>query len=191
MPDYQLSKIYKLHCILENDDEPLVYYGSTTEPYLSRRLAGHIRKYKCYLNNKEDFITSFKLFEKYGLDNVLITLVESYPCNSKIELHSRERFYIENNKCCNKYIPNRSREEWKEINKDQLIIKKKEYIKANKDYFNEIQKEYRDANRQEINEKQNKKFKCECNGKYNNSGKKRHLKSNKHITYLNSLNNNI
>jgi hypothetical protein len=76
MPDYQLSKIYKLHCILENDDEPLVYYGSTTEPYLSRRLAGHIRKYKCYLNNKEDFITSFKLFEKYGLDNLDVILIE-------------------------------------------------------------------------------------------------------------------
>lgn len=191
MPNYQLSKIYKLHCIIENDEESLVYYGSTTEQYLSSRLAGHVRKYKCYLKKKEDFITSFKLFDRYGVDNVLITLVELFPCNSKAELHSRERYFIENNNCCNKCIPNRTNQEWREVNIEQIKKQQKEYREVNKNYFNEIQKEYREANRLEINKKQNKKFTCECNGKYNNSGKKRHLKSDKHITYLNSLNNNI
>jgi hypothetical protein len=172
MPDYQLSKIYKLHCILENDDEPLVYYGSTTEPYLSNRLSKHKDKYRNYLKNKYNFVTSFKLFDKYKLDNVLITLIELFPCNSKVELQSRERYFIENNKCVNKNIPTRTDKEYREANKEQLIIKSKEYREANKEQIN-------------------KNNICICGGKYNNSVKARHIKSNKHITYLNSLNNNI
>ena len=172
MPDYQLSKIYKLHCILENDDEPLVYYGSTIEPYLSTRLSKHKDKYRSYINNKYHFVTSFKLFDKYGINNVLITLVELFPCNSKAELHSRERYFIENNKCVNKNIPTRTDKEYREANKEQLIIKSKEYREANKEQIN-------------------KKNTCVCNGKYTNNHKSEHLKSNKHITYLNSLNNNI
>jgi len=40
MPDYSKSKIYKLIC----DDPELVYYGSTTQKYLSSRLCEHKKK---------------------------------------------------------------------------------------------------------------------------------------------------
>jgi hypothetical protein len=57
MPDYQLAKIYKIVCNITCD----VYIGSTCEPILARRLAGHVSNYKSYLNGKCNNITSFKI----------------------------------------------------------------------------------------------------------------------------------
>jgi len=172
MPDYSLGKIYKLHCILENDDEPLVYYGSTTEPYLSTRLAKHKDKYKIYLNGKTNFVTSFKLFEKYELDNVLITLVESYSCNNRAELEAKERHYILSNNCCNKNIPTRTKKEYN-----------KEYQQLNIDQIKEHKKEYYKLNAEKIKEKQT----CECGGKYTISSKSKHNRTTKHINYMNTI----
>ena len=43
--------------------------------------------------------TSFQLFDKYGIENCKIELVENYPCSSKEELLKREGEYIQNNTC--------------------------------------------------------------------------------------------
>ena len=85
MPDYQKGKIYKLTV---DEDPSLVYYGSTTQQ-LCERLAQHKEKYK----NGSIYYTSHELF-KVGIP--VITLIEKYPCDSKEELHARERFFIEN-----------------------------------------------------------------------------------------------
>ena len=42
MVNYQLGKVYKFVC----NTTGLVYYGSTCEKSLSKRLAGHISDYK-------------------------------------------------------------------------------------------------------------------------------------------------
>lgn len=105
---YSKGKIYKL-CIksnIQNDGE--IYIGSTIEPYLCNRIGKHRSDYKRFLDGKMNNILSFKLFEKYGLNNVEIVLLENYPCNSKQELHARERYYIENNLCVNKIIVGRT-----------------------------------------------------------------------------------
>ena len=52
MPDYQLGKIYKIECNVTGK----VYIGSTCEPILARRLAGHIKSYKRYLNGKFHYL---------------------------------------------------------------------------------------------------------------------------------------
>jgi len=85
MVNYQLGKIYK---IVDNTNGN-VYIGSTCEPTLARRLAGHIGNYKKYLNGKYHYVTSFKILENNNYDMVLI---EKFPCDSKEELHARERF---------------------------------------------------------------------------------------------------
>ena len=107
MVNYQLGKIYKLVC----NTTGLVYYGSTCEPSLARRLQGHKENY-----NQGGKITSNQIIEN---NNYGIFLVENYPCDNKDELTMRERFYIENNVCINKYVPIRFEEE--------KIIYKKEY----------------------------------------------------------------
>jgi hypothetical protein len=95
-------------------------------------------------------------------------LVEKFPCESKDELHARERYYIENNECVNKYIPNRTNAEYRQ---DNII-----HLKAHA-------KEYREKNRVTINLKQSEKHFCECGGKYGKSHKLRHKESKKHQAY--------
>lgn len=72
---------------------------------------------------------SFNLFDKYGVENCEIVLLESVNCNSKEELLARERWFIENNKCVNKYIPFRTPEENKQL--QQLYDKNRQCIKDN------------------------------------------------------------
>lgn len=153
MLKYQKGKIYKI----VNNDNDLVYYGSTIQ-LLCNRMAQHRKHLNCLSKNM-------------NLSNSKIILVENYPCNSKEELESRERFYIENNNCINKNKPNRTEEDlkkWFEDNKERIKEQKK--IKYNE-------------NKEELN----KKINCLCGGKYTKQHKNRHLKSNKHKNYLSSL----
>ena len=57
--DYSLGKIYKL---IDNTTEQC-YIGSTCEPILARRLAGHVRKYKSHLNEKQNYVSSFEIIK--------------------------------------------------------------------------------------------------------------------------------
>jgi hypothetical protein len=103
--DYNLGKIYKL--VNNNTNE--IYVGSTCEPILARRLAGHVGSFKHYLAGKFNYVTSFKILESGNYD---IVLIENCPCESKDELHQHERHYIETLDCVNKYIPNRTQKEY-------------------------------------------------------------------------------
>jgi len=139
MPDYQNGKIYKI------TSGELTYIGSTCEPTLARRLAGHVGLCKSWKEGKKNYITSFQLIETGQYE---ITLIELFPCGSKDELTARERFHIETNKCVNKNIPMRSKAEWREVNKETLSEKKKAYYEANKEVFLEKQKAYNEANKE-------------------------------------------
>lgn len=121
MPNYQNGKIYKL---VSNVSDK-VYYGSTTQS-LSLRKSGHKKTYNKIKKGdvKRGKVSSFDLFEEGDVD---IVLIENFPCESKEELHARERHYIENNECLNKNIPGRTRKEWKEQNKWRRAIEGKKY----------------------------------------------------------------
>ena len=117
--DYQNSKIYKII----NDALPeLVYYGSTVNT-LSKRFGQH--------KKKSNICSSKQLFDCDVKPQIF--LVESFPCNSKIELNARERWHIENNVCINKQIPNRTKKEWCENNKGKINEYVKQYKIDNKE----------------------------------------------------------
>ena len=148
MVNYKNAKIYKL----VNDELNLTYYGSTCN-ILRIRLSGHKQ-----LTNT---CCSKIMFES---GEVKIYLVEKFPCNDKIELNQRERFYIENNNCINKKIPNRTYNEWYKTNKTKFNEYHKIYQKENmreyqKEYQKNYQKEYYLKNKQKKKEyyEQNKK----------------------------------
>ena len=126
MPDYSKGKIYKIECNLTND----VYYGSTTYKYLSSRLAKHKYSRKC----------SAKQIIDRG--NFTCKVIEEFPCKSRQELETRERWYIENNQCINIIIPTRKIQEY------------------------------------------NKKFTCDCGGKYSYFNRERHCTTKKHLDYV-------
>lgn len=123
MPNYQLGKIYKIVSNVTGD----VYIGSTTKKYLSERLKDHKYEYKRYLNGERGYITSFKIIESGDYD---IILLENCPCETKDQLHARERFHIENNECINRYIPGRTRKQYREENRDKIRQHQGEVIKC-------------------------------------------------------------
>ena len=156
MPDYQLGKIYKIECNVTGK----VYIGSTCEPILARRLAGHITSYKCYLKGIHNYISSFKIFEN---GNYCIVLLEKYPCDTKDELLARERYWTNSIDCVNKV-------------KGQGMLNelgRKEY-----------KKQYHETNKEVINTKKNEKHECICGNCYTHTNKARHEKTKKHQQYL-------
>jgi hypothetical protein len=126
MVKYENGKIYKIVCNVSGK----IYYGSTAELNLSTRLAHHRSNYKRYLGGKGNFVSSFNIFENNDYDMVL---VEKYPCNDKMELHARERFYIEENDCVNKVIPLRTYKEYYNDNAEIIKEKIKQYYCDNKE----------------------------------------------------------
>jgi hypothetical protein len=101
-----IGKIYKI------SGYGLNYYGSTTES-IKRRLARHLSHYSAYkIGKRTDRITAFNIFDKG--DDYTIELIEHFICPDKKTLLDKENFYITNNECINKCVPNRTPEQLKE-----------------------------------------------------------------------------
>src|SRR5210317_1453237 len=115
MPNYQNGKIY----MLESKEGGVRYYGSTVQT-LKERLRQH-KKQKGYITSQEVL--------KY--DDCKIILVVNYPCNSRKELETKEREYIENNECVNKQ---------KNIEKIKKKITKKKKMKYYKNIKNTVKR---------------------------------------------------
>ena len=102
MKNYNNSKIYKIEPTCEHD-EGNIYIGSTTKQYLCQRMAEHKCEYKKYKKGSQSKVMSYDIFDKYGPENIKITLIELVNANNKDELLSKEAFYIKTLKCVNKY----------------------------------------------------------------------------------------
>ena len=159
------GKIYK---IVDNTNNN-VYIGSTCCS-LKTRLTVHKSDYKRFLNGLFHNVTSFEIIKN---NNYKIELLEDCNIKTKQELLARERFFIKNNECLNKYIPG-------SCDKGIQQYKKQWYI-DNKDKLNNIHKAYNAKNKDKANEK----FVCQCGGRYTRCGKSIHNKSNKHINFYN------
>ena len=129
MVNYQDGKIYR---IVSNRDDEIFYVGSTTKKYLSQRMDTHRSCYKSWKNGKGYKVTVYDLFEKYGIENCSIELLQLAPCNSKDELTKKEGEYIRVLNCVNKVKPNRTPLEKK--------IYHQIYYKHNKTRFNQSKK---------------------------------------------------
>ena len=198
---------YKLQ---DKTNPELVYYGSSEMPTLEDRLKIHIYNFeKWKKNNDNGYCSSYRVLE---LGNYKPTLLKIVFFTIKWELWEQERKLIENNECVNIQVPNRTPAEYREANKEfykeyhaeyreanreQLKQNEKEYYQANKEYFKDYYQqnkdkileqnaEYRVKNKDKIKEKYNKKFVCDCSGKYTYQNKTRHIKSPKHQNWVKS-----
>ena len=186
MPDYQKAKIYRII----NDNMPgKVYYGSTCQK-LGARMASHRRDAITQNNSSKELFQTGK---------PIIVLIENFPCNSKEELHKRERFYIENNSCVNKEIPGRTGAEYYQDNKEKFRKYYQEYRENNKEKMKEMNKKYqrdnieiikkKDAlkyqkNKKKILERSATKITCECGKTVRNGSLTKHKKSARHIKLM-------
>jgi hypothetical protein len=131
MVNYQNGKIYKII----NENNEIIYIGSTAEEKLCRRYTHH----------------------EYKAPNHKIILIENYPCNNREELRMREQQVIEEHSdLLNKIRAYISEEQKKERDK----LSNKEYRENNKDYFNQYEeKRKNNPERIEYNKKHNEKRK--------------------------------
>ena len=98
MPNYELSKIYK---IWSPSNKKLKYIGSTTMP-LTIRMSGHKYKYKKYISGLGGYLTAFEIFK---LGDAQISLIENFPCTENYQLLKRESYHIKRLKCVNRCVP--------------------------------------------------------------------------------------
>ncbi len=154
MVNYQNGKIYKI----EDMNGEMCYIGSTTKDYLSKRMSTHRSNYKQFLIEGYHKISVFEIFDKYGVQNCRIVLLELVPSDSKDELLQREAHFIKTIQCVNKVMPNRG--------KIESAI------------------EYRRKNREMINAKKSSVITCECGKAYTYGHQSRHRKTQPHLEYI-------
>jgi hypothetical protein len=205
--DYSTGKVYKI--VADTDEEYKPYVGSTVQG-LAERMGGHRRTYNYWKEGKsKQKIASYDLFERFGIENCKIILLEEYSCDNKMKLLMKEREWFDKIECCNKAKPIRTKEEENEYSKEyrnknkELLVQKstnyrnenKEEIKGKRKIHYEVNKEillekatnYRESNKEIINEKAREKITCNCGSIYNKGDKARHERSLKHQNYLSSL----
>ena len=167
MPNYQNSMIYKLCC---NDP-------NITDSYVGSTLNFKVRKsqHKTVCNNQGGPAYNYNVYQFIrghgGFENWSMILIENFPCDSKLELHKRERYWLEQlGATLNKNIPSRT---------------PKEQSKIYYQNHNEQKKIYYQNHKEELKEKGREKITCECGTIHNKSSKGSHLKSKKHQRFLN------
>lgn len=162
MPDYQQGKIYKI----KGGNE--CYIGSTTYDE-SHRFSGHKSNFK---NNNRPQTSVSVLFEKYGVENCSIEIVELVPCDNKKTLLARETYWIETTDCVNKISPILTDEQ----RKAYRIISNKEYRELHRNELNERSIQYRKDNVYSIEQKQSEKIECGCGKMVRRDYLKKHKK---------------
>lgn len=205
---YNNSFIYILKPKIINENEkPLIYYGFTLSNDLKKKLLIHIEDYKNNItyNITDNYKTSYKLIEKYGDKGIDIELVKIHNCKNQYELDKIYKEYIINNDCVNnevefiskiEYIKNycetnkekvkETKKKYREENKDEISLRQYFYRKENKEKI----KDNYEKNKDKINEKKREKFNCECGSSYTYNHKSEHMKTKKHLNYINNLNIN-
>lgn len=184
---YGKSIIYKICC---NDLKVKeVYVGSTTN-FKNRK-----NDHKTVCCNEKSLKYNYKVYQfirnNGGWNNWDMIQLEQYEAKTKLELHSRERYWIETlQSTLNCQIPLRTDSEWYICNKELITKQKKEYYNCNKELILERQKEYYEENKESIKEKKREKITCECGKKIKRCNKAKHEKSKQHLAYL-KLNNNV
>ena len=151
----------------------LIYIGSTTQS-ISRRMTGHRRDYKLWLDKKKNYITSCEIL-KY--EDCYIELLQEVEVESKLELYRIEGENIRKHNCVNKCIAGRTDREWKQDNAKKITEYHTNYRQDN------IVKiaEYRQNNAVKHSEQASKPYTCECDSIVRIGDKARHCKSLKHL----------
>ena len=167
--DYSNGKIYKITSYLTDD----IYIGSTTKKLLCQRMTTHRSDYQRWKNGKTNKLTAFDIFDKVGMENCKIELLELFPCSSNDELSAREGYYIRNMVCVNKNIAGRTKKEYREDNKDTISEMEKQYYKDNIDTILERHKQYSKV-----------KVSCGCGVQICQGTTNRHERTIKHQNFM-------
>jgi hypothetical protein len=166
MPNYQDTVIYKISCAGQD------YVGHTTN--YKRRCIQHKSDCTCETSQKYNSPLYKHIRANGGVESCEFLILEKYPCNTGEEARLREQhWYREVNAALNVVTPGQTQVDYREINRDILLIKKhnyynknrkkilleqKEYRSTNVEHRKQYQYVYKEKNREAINMKQNQKY---------------------------------
>ena len=191
MNRYEKGQIYKVVDIGYN----MCYIGSMCQS-LSKRFYKHKEKYYQYTKGKADCNRRVNIiFDRYGIENCKIELLQDFPCQSRNELLRQEGEHIRNNDCVNKIVSGRTNEEWRKDNYEHYINQKRQNWNETKDEQNRKKREFAKNNPDIIKQRSQdnyEKFKdkllerhlCGCGKYYTQCHKKRHEQTKKHQDWL-------
>ena len=176
MPDYSKGVIYKIVCL--NPEIKDFYVGSTTD--LKDRENYH--KTDCCDETREGY--NYKVYQfirdNGNWENWEMIHIEDYPCDTRYQLESRERYYIETlGSTLNTRIPTRTQKERREDNREIIKEQNKIYHEKNREIILKKQKEYSNQNKEKIAEKdkryreQNKEALREYSKQYKRNNKEK------------------
>jgi hypothetical protein len=168
------QKIYRIIPRIAGDEGD-VYYGSTSQHLLCNRMSCHRSDYKHWTREEHHFVTVFEIFEKYGLENCKIELVEEFKyAITDDDLRRAEGQYILNNKCVNKINPT-------PVSRDDYKIRKKIYYKNVICTDPDKLAKHRNTAKSFLKKKQEEgPIQCVCGETYTYKHKSRHIASEKH-----------
>ena len=149
MVNYNKAVIYKI--VSKDLDHKYCYIGSTCN--FIKRKSQH--KENCNPNYKKSSLPLYQhIIKNGGWKEFEMVLVQNYPCETKLELHKREReckeIYNDN---LGVKVPTRTRKEYREDNKEKITEKNKQYNRDNKEKIAEQRKNHYQVNKEKIAEK--------------------------------------
>ena len=167
---YHNAKLYTIR----SHQTDKYYIGSTCSP-LHKRLYEHKNNFKMFQVGKYHNVSSFEII-KY--DDCYIELYEAFKCENRNELTKREGEIIRllKNELVNVKIEGRTEQQYRKDNADKIKQNKKQYYVENADKI----KQYYVDNAEKLKQKNI----CICGTEYSTSNKSHHLKSKKHINYI-------
>ena len=190
---YSRGKIYKIWSPSTDD----VYVGSTCEPTLARRMAGHRKSYRHWKKTGKHYLTSFEILE-HG--DARIELIEACPCETRDQLRAREGHWIRaTGNRVNHRVAGRTDAEYRRDNRESLMVKCRRYRADNRgkaaardrQYYQDNRarilvqkKQYQAKNKGRIAARQKQKTNCPCGSQHTRNNKSRHLRSKKHKRWL-------
>eukprot|EP00952_Eustigmatos_sp_NYUAD-ZCMA_P003775 16521-Eustigmatos_ZCMA.PRE.1 len=109
-----------------------------------------------------------------------MVLLENVECDTKEQLHARERYHIESLDCVNIKHPTRSNMEYYEANKETIREAQKKYRETHREVYRKSSNKYYETHNEKIKAKAAEQVSCGCGSAVRNCGVTRHNKSKKH-----------
>jgi hypothetical protein len=137
------GRVYKI----SSPQTEKIYIGSTFKK-LKTRLYQHKQAYTRFLNGGKNL----GAFDVVKYDDCVIEELESFEgLNRKgLSVFERKWYDIYKNNVCNINIPNRTKRDWEDENRDFLENWKKEYRINNRDKINKFANEYYHNNKEKV-----------------------------------------
>lgn len=194
----KIGKIYKI--VSSQCDD--VYIGSTFNE-LRHRFKQHKQDYEKYKKGNYNKTSVYDLFDKHHLSTFSILLIKEYEVCDRQHLEVYEQLWINKTKCINSQNPfcikHLTRKDFYEKNKENILEDRKVYYKRNTEKVKVTQKKYRLKNSNKLSQYQ-KSYRelnvdprsliiinCECGSTVQKKALNNHLKSKKHLSYVQTI----